>query len=156
METVKEKRIKLIKLIQNGGGFKCGDDAGTFADIPCDGCRYEASEDCVAERIADALIQNGVTILECGMDCKNCWKTKLVNPVHEWVSVDEPPTKEGWYHVAILDMKTGKYRVENDLYSIEIAKAHNHEPGFCKAKSWPERDKLTHWCPYPEPPKGVQ
>lgn len=60
METVKEK---LMKIIQNGGGFKCGDDAGTFADIPCDGCRYEAAEDCVAERIADALIQNGVTII---------------------------------------------------------------------------------------------
>ena len=89
------------------------------------------------EDVADVLISNGVTI-------------------QEWVSVDEPPTKEGWYHVAILDMKTGKYRVENDLYAIEVAQMHKHEPGFCKAKSWPERDKLTHWCPYPQPPKGVQ
>lgn len=94
--------------------------------------------------LAEELAQNGVTI------------ATDTNVGDKWVSVDEPPTKEGWYHVAILDMKTGKYRVENDLYAIEIAKAHNHEPGFCKAKSWPERDKLTHWCPYPEPPKGAK
>lgn len=94
------------------------------------------------EELVNVFVSNGVTISTDTND--------------KWVSVDEPPIKEGWYHVAILDMKTGKYRVENDLYAIEIAKAHNHEPGFCKAKSWPERDKLTHWCPYPEPPKGVQ
>ena len=87
------------------------------------------------EKIASHLIANGVT-------------------VQEWISVDKPPTKQGWYHVAIRDLKTGKYRVENDLYAVESAIAHGHSIGFCKEKTWPERDKLTHWCNYPEPPKG--
>ena len=84
--------------------------------------------------LADYLIANGVTI-------------------QKWTPVSEPHTKEGWYHVAILDVKTGKYSVENDLYAIDIAKAHGHTPGFCKAWRWKEREMLTHWMPYPEPPK---
>ena len=87
------------------------------------------------ENLSDFLISNGVT-------------------VQEWISVNDPPTKQGWYHVAIKDLKTGKYRVENDLYAIETAIAHGHAIGFCKEKAWPERDKLTHWCHYPQPPKG--
>ena len=86
------------------------------------------------ELIADHLIANGVT-------------------VQQWIPVTEPPTKEGWYHVAILDVVTGEYSVENDLYAIDIAKAHGHTPGFCKAGRWKERERLTHWMPYPEPPK---
>ena len=89
---------------------------------------------CVLELHVDHLIANGVT-------------------VQQWIPVSEPPTKEGWYHVAILDVKTGKYSVENDLYAIDIAKAHGHTPGFCKASRWKERERLTHWMPYPEPPK---
>lgn len=87
------------------------------------------------QRFVGHLIDNGVT-------------------VQKWIPVSEPPTKQGWYHVAIKDLKTGKYRVENDLYAVEIAIAHGHSVGFCKEKAWPERDKLTHWCYYPEPPKG--
>ena len=45
-----------------------------------------------------------------------------LTPPNEWVSVKTPPTEQGWYHVAILDLKTGKYKVEQDLYSIEMAK----------------------------------
>ena len=37
------------------------------------------------ETIADHLIANGVTITECDRDCRNCWKTKLVNP--QWTPV---------------------------------------------------------------------
>ena len=95
--------------------------------------RYWGSN--TSEEIADKLLENGVT-------------------VQEWIPVDKPPTKQGWYHVAIRDLRTGKYRVENDLYAVESAIAHGHSIGFCKEKSWPERDKLTHWCHYPEPPKG--
>ena len=87
------------------------------------------------EAVADYLLDSGVT-------------------VQEWISVDDPPTKQGWYHVAIKDLKTGKYRVENDLYAIETAIENGHTIGFCKEKAWPERDKLTHWCHYPQPPKG--
>lgn len=167
MYTVKEK---LMKIIQNGGGFKCGDDAGPFADIPCDGCRYEAAEDCVAERIADALIQNGVTILECGMDCKNCWKTKLVNPMQEWVSVDERLPEDG---SSVFVMLTHTY--ESDYVTYGIARyidTSNGERHWCEDHhgylEWDKYSdgrggcssyKVTRWMPIPvipELPKGVQ
>ena len=97
------------------------------------GCSIDTQQD--VEYVVDHLLGSGVT-------------------VQEWISVNDPPTKQGWYHVAIKDLKTGKYRVENDLYAIETAIAHGHPIGFCKEKAWPERDKLTHWCHYPQPPKG--
>lgn len=70
----------------------------------------------------------------------------------DWVSVETPPTTQGWYHVAILDLKTGKYTVEQDLYSIELAKTYGHEPGFCKANRWEERERIDYWCRFPDPP----
>lgn len=71
----------------------------------------------------------------------------------EWISVkDRLPEKQCWCHVAIRDKKTGKYSVENDLFSVETAKAFGHEIGFCKGERWPEREELTHWMPYPDPP----
>lgn len=75
----------------------------------------------------------------------------LTSP-NEWVSVETPPTTQGWYHVAVLDLKTGKYTVEQDLYSIELAKAHGFEPGFCKANRWKERERIDYWCRFPAPP----
>lgn len=73
-------------------------------------------------------------------------------PPNEWVSVKTPPTTQGWYHVAVLDLKTGKYTVEQDLYSIELAKAYGFEPGFCKATRWEERERIDYWCRFPAPP----
>lgn len=70
----------------------------------------------------------------------------------EWVSMETPPTTQGWYHIAVLDLKTGKYTVEQDLYSIELAKAHGFEPGFCKANRWKERERIDYWCRFPAPP----
>ena len=75
-----------------------------------------------------------------------------LTPQNEWVSVETPPTTQDWYHVAILDLKTGKYTVEQDLYSIELAKAHGVEPGFCKANRWEERERIDYWCRFPAPP----
>ena len=75
-----------------------------------------------------------------------------LTPPNEWVSVETPPTTQDWYHVAILDLKTGKYTVEQDLYSIELAKAHGFEPGFCKANRWEERERIDYWCRFPAPP----
>lgn len=73
---------------------------------------------------------------------------------NEWVSVKTPPTEQGWYHVAILDLKTGKYNVEQDLYSIELAKKYGFEPGFCKANRWEERERIDYWCRFPSPPES--
>ena len=75
-----------------------------------------------------------------------------LTPPNEWVSVKIPPTEQGWYHVAILDLKTGEYKVEQDLYSIELAKIHGFEPGFCKARRWGERERIDYWCRFPAPP----
>ena len=69
--------------------------------------------------------------------------TPTITQPNEWISVEERlPGKEAWYHVAILDKKTGSYSVENDLYAVELAIAHGHEPGFCKARRWEEREEL--------------
>lgn len=77
-----------------------------------------------------------------------------LTPPNEWVSVETPPTEQGWYHVAILDLKTGKYNVEQDLYSIELAKKHGFEPGFCKENRWKERERIDYWCRFPSPPES--
>ena len=79
-----------------------------------------------------------------------------LTPPNEWVSVETPPTTQGWYHVAVLDLKTGKYTVEQDLYSIELAKAYGFEPGFCKANRREERERIDYWCRFPEPPDRRQ
>ena len=77
-----------------------------------------------------------------------------LTPQNEWVSVETPPTEQGWYHVAILDLKTGKYNLEQDLYSIELAKKHGFEPGFCKENRWKERERIDYWCRFPSPPES--
>ena len=85
--------------------------------------------------------------------CLNVVKNMpTITPQSEWVSVETPPTTQGWYHVAVLDLKTGKYTVEQDLYSIELAKAHGFEPGFCKVNRWKERERINYWCRFPAPP----
>lgn len=106
------------------------------------------SEHC-DEKNADPRFLNGVeSILE--------WAQTLptLTPENEWVRVETPPTEQGWYHVAILDLKTGKYNVEQDLYSIELAKKHGFEPGFCKEIRWEERERIDYWCRFPSPPES--
>ena len=72
-----------------------------------------------------------------------------------WIPVTERlPEKQAWYHVAILDKKTMRVSVEQDLYSVETAKNFGHEIGFCKANRWPEREELIAWMPFPGAPEG--
>ena len=52
--------------------------------------------------------------------CK-CSKQEEKN-MSEWISVeDRLPEKQSWNHIAILDTKTGRISVEQDLYAIETA-----------------------------------
>ena len=95
-------------------------------------------------------VNNGLNIARSAM--RNPDAIPTLTPPNEWVSVETPPTTQGWYHVAVLDLKTGKYTVEQDLYSIELAKAHGFEPGFCKANRWEERERIDYWCRFPAPP----
>lgn len=51
----------------------------------------------------------------------------------EWISVeDRLPEKQSWNHIAILDTKTGRISVEQDLYAIETAENLSRKKGFAK------------------------
>ena len=95
-------------------------------------------------------VNKGLNIARSAMRNPDAMPT--LTPPNEWVRVETPPITQGWYHVAVLDLKTGKYTVEQDLYSIELAKAHGFEPGFCKANRWKERERIDYWCRFPAPP----
>ena len=95
-------------------------------------------------------VNKGLNIARSAMRNPDAIPT-LAQP-NEWVSMETPPTEQGWYHVAILDLKTGKYKVEQDLYAIGLAKIYGFEPGFCKANRWEERERIDYWCKFPSPP----
>lgn len=73
-----------------------------------------------------------------------------------WVPVEERlPEKQGWYHVVILDTKTKRKAVEQDLFAVELAEGCGHNVGFCKDGRWEGRERVIMWMPFPEPP-GVE
>jgi hypothetical protein len=71
-------------------------------------------------------------------------------PELRWIPVTERlPKKEGWYITTVESEKTGKRRVENDLFAVDIALAHGHTPNkFCKDGY---RQRTVAWMPFPEP-----
>lgn len=111
-------------------------DKETMLDLIIKAKRTDPETGSFAEWLAEYLVEHLPTL----------------TPPNEWVSVETPPTTQGWYHVAVLDLKTGKYTVEQDLYSIELARTHGFEPGFCKANRWEERERIDYWCRFPAPP----
>ena len=102
-------------------------------------------------RIADHLIANGVTVDECTKDCKNCWKTKLVNPANEWIPVTErlpkPFTPVLVYRQSFGTLppyiKVDKMTLWNDDTQVWTDEVGN----------W--KNVTTHWMPLPQPPEGV-
>lgn len=70
-----------------------------------------------------------------------------------WIPCSERlPKKEGWYITTVESEKTGKRRVENDLFAVDIALAHGHTPNkFCKDGY---RQRTVAWMPFPEPYQG--
>lgn len=111
-------------------------DKETMLDLIIKAKRTDPETGSFAEWLAEYLVEHLSTL----------------TPPNEWVSVEIPPTTQGWYHVAVLDLKTGKYTVEQDLYSIELARTYGFEPGFCKANRWEERERIDYWCRFPAPP----
>ena len=75
----------------------------------------------------------------------------------EWISVeDRLPEKQSWNHIAILDTKTGRINVEQDLYAIETAEKFKQKKGFCKDGRFNGREVVIAWMPFPEPPISKQ
>ncbi|MFR7882940.1 MAG: DUF551 domain-containing protein [[Eubacterium] siraeum] len=71
----------------------------------------------------------------------------------EWISVeDRLPEKQSWNHIAILDTKTGRISVEQDLYAIETAEKFKQKKGFCKDGRFNGREVVIAWMPFPKPP----
>ena len=145
METVKEKLAKLINEAKEYHISEC------VKMLTCAECSYKGTN-CKALHKAEYLIQNGVTIMECGMDCKNCWKTKLVNPMQEWVSVDErlPEKQHDWVLTACKLVPEGYYGVPH------IAELRNGK-WWADGGDFPLIEigvEVTHWMPLPAPPKG--
>lgn len=82
--------------------------------------------------------------IRCGYEREDKWR---------WIPVTERlPEKEGWYITTVERTQTGKRRIENDLFAIEIAVSHHHTPHkFCKDGY---RQKTIAWMPLPEPWEG--
>jgi hypothetical protein len=75
----------------------------------------------------------------------------------EWISVeDRLPEKQSWNHIAILDTKTGRISVEQDLYAIEMAEKFKQKKGFCKDGRFNGREVVIAWMPFPKPPISKQ
>ena len=75
----------------------------------------------------------------------------------EWISVeDRLPEKQSWNHIAILDTKTDRISVEQDLYAIETAEKFKQTRGFCKDGRFNGREVVIAWMPFPEPPISKQ
>ena len=89
------------------------------------------------------------TIIENEKDMR----VMLAQQEQRWIPVSERlPEKEGWYITTVESEKTGKRRIENDLFAIGIAEAHGHTPNkFCKDGY---RQRTVAWMPFPEPYKG--
>lgn len=73
---------------------------------------------------------------------------------YEWHLVPEDPTEEGWYHILyqrLQGRRAGTYGIRQDLYAIDIAKAHNHPVGFTAARI-PDQLTVLAWCKFPAVP----
>lgn len=82
-------------------------------------------------------------------------KARADRPNGKWIPCSERlPEKEGWYITTVEGEKTGRRRIENDLFAVDIALAHGHTPNkFCKDGY---RQRTVAWMPFPEPYREVE
>lgn len=110
--------------------------------------QFTMSHSLTVENVADDLIQQGVTVLECGYDCKSCWKTQLCTP--KWIPVTErlPYAADD---VLLYFGKEGKTQAAGFMmWDGEDQTWHTYSDDgyYTDCESAP-----THWMPLPEPPK---
>ena len=72
----------------------------------------------------------------------------------EWISVKEPPKKDGRY--LVLNESEMIFDAEYSAYSGFGYWRMNYDPDTLALvdSEWYELDDITHWMPMPEPPKG--
>lgn len=94
------------------------------------------------EAIADYLIANGVTVLDCKKDCTTCWKTKLVT--QRWIPVTErlPEVSDRY----LCNIKS--FAFPGTFYQRILP---YDKYGFKEDHIY--TDDVTHWMPIPEEPK---
>ena len=107
------------------------------------------------EKIADHLIENGITVQE---DCKECAEAtqncivKLQEQIselrsaHEWISVDDRLPEAGGYVVCIAK--------RNPFSRFMPMVARIEKNGWVNPITEQYISEVTHWMPIPQPPKG--
>lgn len=134
-----EKRDRLIELIQQA-------DAICSNRKRCEGCvGFGKGADCVDYHMADHLIAHGVT-----------FKDVPDTNVGEWVSVKDRLPEETQCFLVVLNNEDIDIRVFNSKnepfqsYSSMLDKFL-----FLDDKGeWHTTDRVTHWMPLPQAPKG--
>lgn len=111
---------------------------------------------------ADALIHElnnshypGAPFVDAGISIAigKVWETPTIEREPKWIPCSERlPEKEGWYITTVESEKTGKRRIENDLFAVDIALAHGHTPNKFSKDGY--RQRTVAWMSFPEPWKG--
>ena len=121
-------RDRLIELLKKAK-YECL----LYSGDGCIACAYKEQEDCTLECVADHLLANGVT-------------------VQEWISVKDrlPETislgRDEAYSEAVLVWTSGRKAMMAVYDGIDF---------ICPMDFWDAwGDKITHWMPLPQPPKG--
>ena len=63
--TDRDRLIELIRQAEECPPEYDGEERDTASIYHCEGCQYQEATDCVAERVADYLLANGVIVPPC-------------------------------------------------------------------------------------------